>query len=114
MAFPPNTDTPGFEEENKGKPEITKIMEDEAGLYTAPAVASEMVKAVEGGRLWCYFGVDGWMLHNVSVGMGAVDCWKDLLTQVFLGGLLRAIGVGYARSWRGIAEKEATAQNKDK
>ena len=29
VAFPPNTDTPGFEEENKGKPEITKIMEDE-------------------------------------------------------------------------------------
>ena len=33
IAFPPNTDTPGFEKENKFKMEECKRMEDGAGLF---------------------------------------------------------------------------------
>ena len=33
LVFPPNTDTPGFELENKLKMEECKLMEDAAGLY---------------------------------------------------------------------------------
>ena len=73
-----------------------------------------MVRCVEEGRAWCYFGVDGWMLHNATVGMGAVDCWKDLVSQVVLGGALRAIAVGYNRWWRRIAEKAAKDELKKK
>ena len=33
VAYPPDTDTPGFEEENKCKPEETKLISETAGLF---------------------------------------------------------------------------------
>jgi len=33
LAYPPNTQTPGFDKENEAKPALTRQMEDEAGLY---------------------------------------------------------------------------------
>lgn len=107
IAFPPNTDTPGFEEENKGKPEVTKYIEDGAGLWTAESVGDGMVDAVAKGYGFKYFGVDGWMLHNVTAGMGEVDNVGDFVVQVFFGGLLRFIGICYGWMFRGIAKKAA-------
>ncbi|XP_055388517.1 3-ketodihydrosphingosine reductase-like [Condylostylus longicornis] len=49
-AFPPNTDTPGFEIENRRKPEITKIIEDTPGLYTADEVATSIIDGIERGK----------------------------------------------------------------
>ena len=34
VAFPPDTDTPGFEEEQIGKPEETKLISETSGLFT--------------------------------------------------------------------------------
>ncbi len=39
VGFPPDTDTPGFEEENKGKPEETKLLSETAGLFSPTEVA---------------------------------------------------------------------------
>lgn len=35
LAFPPDTDTPGFEEEQIGKPEETKLISQTSGLFSA-------------------------------------------------------------------------------
>ena len=35
VAFPPDTDTPGFEEEQIGKPEETKLISQTSGLFSA-------------------------------------------------------------------------------
>ena len=35
VAFPPDTDTPGFEEEQIGKPEETRLISETSGLFTA-------------------------------------------------------------------------------
>lgn len=39
VAYPPDTDTPGFKVENVGKPDATKLMEEGGGMYS-PAQAS--------------------------------------------------------------------------
>lgn len=41
VAYPPDTNTPGFEEENKSKPEETRLISETAGLFEP-----EQVKAV--------------------------------------------------------------------
>jgi len=105
VAYPPNTDTPGFEEENKDKPKETRMMEDEAGLYQASVVAKGIVDGVCGGRHCIYWGVEGWMLATVTCGMGPCDTFLDFLSQIFLTGLLRLIGLFYLMGFRRIVKK---------
>jgi 3-dehydrosphinganine reductase len=38
VAYPPDTDTPGFEVENKCKPEETRLLSETSGLFTAHEV----------------------------------------------------------------------------
>lgn len=40
VAYPPDTDTPGFETENVGKPEVTRLIGEDAGGLFSPTQAS--------------------------------------------------------------------------
>ncbi|HDL49542.1 MAG TPA: SDR family NAD(P)-dependent oxidoreductase [Actinobacteria bacterium] len=51
ILYPPDTDTPGFENENRTKPAETAIMSEGAGLLTADQVAETFLKGVAAGRL---------------------------------------------------------------
>ncbi|MEJ2249153.1 MAG: SDR family oxidoreductase [Candidatus Lokiarchaeota archaeon] len=46
ILYPPDTDTPGFNEENKTKPEELKIMSERGGLLKPKEVAHEFVKGI--------------------------------------------------------------------
>ena len=105
MAYPPNTDTPGFEEENREKPRETRMMEDEAGLYQADVVARDIVEGACRGNYSIYWGVEGWMLNTVSCGMSPFDNLVDFLSQICLAGLLRFIGLFYLMDFRKIVSK---------
>jgi 3-dehydrosphinganine reductase len=105
MAYPPNTETPGFEHENLDKPEVTRAMEDAAGLFRPEKIADSMVKAAIFGSYSCYWGLEGWMLTMVTGGMGPVDNLGDFLSQVVLGGVLRLVGTFVLMDFRRIAKK---------
>ncbi len=47
IIYPPDTDTPQLAEENKTKPPETKLITATAKLWSAEAVAKEIVKAIE-------------------------------------------------------------------
>jgi 3-dehydrosphinganine reductase len=46
ILYPPDTDTPGFKEENKTKPEEVKIMSEKGGLLTPEEVAEEFIEGI--------------------------------------------------------------------
>jgi 3-dehydrosphinganine reductase len=46
VLYPPDTDTPGFEEENKTKPEECEIMSESAGLLSPKEVAEEFIEGI--------------------------------------------------------------------
>ncbi len=50
VLCPPDTETPGFEEENKTKPEETKAISGNAKLRTADEVAHATLKELEKGK----------------------------------------------------------------
>jgi 3-dehydrosphinganine reductase len=50
-AFPPNTDTPGLEAENRTKPEATASFEATIKVRSADSVAKAMVRGIERDRL---------------------------------------------------------------
>jgi 3-dehydrosphinganine reductase len=43
VSFPPDTDTPGFAEENKNKPEETRLISETAGLFSPETVAKVLL-----------------------------------------------------------------------
>uniref|UniRef100_A0A7S2KIU3 3-dehydrosphinganine reductase n=1 Tax=Leptocylindrus danicus TaxID=163516 RepID=A0A7S2KIU3_9STRA len=105
IAFPPDTDTPGYKEEQKCKPKETDLISDAAGLFKPEDIARKMIKATLGGQYTVYWGLEGWMLATLTAGMGPVTNMVDALCQIFLMGLLRFISLFYLMSFRGIIAK---------
>lgn len=104
VAYPPDTDTPGFETENKCKPEETKLLSEVAGLFTPQEVASNIMTGIQGGDFTIYTGLDGWMLGNVTAGMSAPNSLFHGLYQVCITSLLRLIAIGYSFHFDRILE----------
>jgi len=93
MSFPPDTVTPGFEEEMKTKPEETKLISESSGLWQADVIAAGIVEDVTYGKFLSSVGVDGWLLTNLTCGMGPFDSCLQVIQQVVTMGLFRAISV---------------------
>jgi 3-dehydrosphinganine reductase len=103
IAFPVDTDTPGYEVERAMMPEITKILNENAGLETPEDTARIMVKSAfaKHPKFQVYFTFEGWMLSNLTAGMSPVSGIGDAITQVALSGLFRFISLFYLNDfWR--------------
>jgi 3-dehydrosphinganine reductase len=66
VVFPPDTDTPQFEFENKHKPEITRIIDGNAGLLSADDVAKEIIQGIEKKKYIIIPGAQGKVLYLLS------------------------------------------------
>mmetsp|Transcript_9346 Transcript_9346/g.13972 ORF Transcript_9346/g.13972 Transcript_9346/m.13972 type:complete len:439 (-) Transcript_9346:76-1392(-) len=107
VAFPPDTDTPGFETENIGKPEETMLISETSGLYEADDVAKKIVASALQSRppFQIYFGLEGWMLSSLAAGMSPSPSIVDVLCQIFLSGILRFVSLFYLMDFRHIVAK---------
>jgi 3-dehydrosphinganine reductase len=69
VLCPPDTETPGFEIENKTKPQETKEISKSAKLLQAEEVAKQAVKGMEGNSFMIIPGFDGkltyWMKRHL-------------------------------------------------
>lgn len=97
LVHPPDTDTPGFIEEEKTKPEITRALSQTAGLYTADYVARILLNDAESGKFMSCVGIDGFMLASVNAGMSPVISLVEPLLQLLCTGVLRCVGLCYRR-----------------
>ena len=66
VYYPPTTDTPGLEEENRTKPAVVWAMESQSGwnrIYAADAVAASIASAIERGTAHGMIGFDSWLMR---------------------------------------------------
>merc|ERR1719401_966881 len=61
LASPPDTETPLLERENETKPLITKLLSEDAGLWSPESVADGILKGCAKRRFVVGFGIDGFM-----------------------------------------------------
>jgi len=61
MLYPPDTDTPGFVEENKTKPPETAILSETAKLYTPEQVAVQYVQGLLKNKMHIFVGEGRWI-----------------------------------------------------
>lgn len=114
VAFPPDTDTPGYAEENKTKPVETQLISDTTGLHTANHVGNKMYcEAIDYPvpKFYVSFTFDGWLLCLLNSGFTPFHTILDGVAQVTLIPLTRWIGMFLYYQWNIVI---SSYQNKDK
>ncbi|CAJ1968762.1 unnamed protein product [Cylindrotheca closterium] len=95
VAFPADTQTPGYQEEIKMMPAITKALNETSGLANPLETAKAMADAAfqPHPKFGVYFNIDGWALTNLTAGFGPVSNMGDALAQISLLNLFRWIAL---------------------
>ncbi|KAL9187938.1 hypothetical protein ACHAXT_006316 [Thalassiosira profunda] len=106
LAYPPDTNTPGYEIENQSKPEECRLISESGGIWDAAIVGSHIVNKALSSRppFDIYFGIDGWMLSMLTSGMNPVTSLRDALCQVALMGLFRFVSLFYLMDFGRITQ----------
>jgi 3-dehydrosphinganine reductase len=115
VAYPPDTNTPGYEQEMLDKPELTKIISESGTVFEATDVAHSIVDSSSKGCFGASVGLDGWLLKQGHPGMTPVNDLWEVAQQVFFASLARFIGSFYLLYWDGLcrrhhASNQATAE----
>ncbi|XP_005103655.1 3-ketodihydrosphingosine reductase [Aplysia californica] len=95
LAFPPDTNTPGFAEEQKSKPEETRLISETSGLFSADNVANIILADTVRGRFFSSMGLDGIMLSSLTCGFSPVVSIMEATQQVLTMGIFRIISLIY-------------------
>ncbi|KAK2490850.1 hypothetical protein MC885_001267, partial [Smutsia gigantea] len=105
VAYPPDTDTPGFAEENKTKPLETRLISETTSVCKPEQVAKQIVKDAIQGNFNSSIGSDGYMLSSLTCGMAPVTSITEGLQQVVTMGLFRTIALFYLGSFDSIVRR---------
>ncbi|RZF40902.1 hypothetical protein LSTR_LSTR015058 [Laodelphax striatellus] len=105
VALPPDTDTPGFAEEEKAKLEETRLISQSSGLFTSDKVAEKILDDAIMGKFFSTVGLEGSILTTTCAGMSPVGSFFELMWQILLMGPLRLVSACYLYSFGRIVEK---------
>lgn len=95
VAYPPDTDTPGYKTEMLTKPSLTSKLSESSSVFKPEQVAKDIVKGVELGYFGISTGLDGWLLKQLHAGMSPVHNAWEVLCQVLFAPISRIIAVFY-------------------
>lgn len=62
LCYPPTTNTPGLERENRDKPPEAWAIEGKSRAFSAEQVASAILNGVRAGRFHIVVGLDSWLI----------------------------------------------------
>ncbi|KAG2300120.1 hypothetical protein Bca52824_036592 [Brassica carinata] len=88
LLFPPDTDTPGFEEEQKKRPELTSIIAASSGSMKTKEVAKICLDGIKAGKftVTCHF--IGYLLSIATSGMSPQRSFWLAFMEVMFGGFV--------------------------
>ncbi|KAL4716090.1 hypothetical protein ACJJTC_013867 [Scirpophaga incertulas] len=112
LAFPPDTDTPGFEKEELTKPNETKLISGSGGLHSPEKIGKKIIHDALVGKTYSVFGFSGQVLSLLN-GL-SIESTSQVLMQVFTMGILRAILVSIILSFHKIVKDGLLARRKEK
>lgn len=99
VSFPPDTDTPGFSNEQIGKPEITKQISEDGGLHSAAEVAQKALCDTLCSEFISTVGLNGFVLTSLCAGMMPTRSKLMRISQVITMGLFRLLGLHLLYTW---------------
>ncbi|BAT96623.1 hypothetical protein VIGAN_08359200 [Vigna angularis var. angularis] len=105
LIFPPDTDTPGLAEENRRKPELTKIIAASSGCMTAEKVAQKALDGIKSGSFIVSCNLEGIALSLATAGLSPQRSFLMAFVEVVAAGILRIVALGMQWTWYGSIEK---------
>ena len=108
VSYPCDTDTPGFEQENKFKPIETHLMSEGGGAVATPEqIAGQIIAGMERGDFAITHGFEGFMLNLCTIGFGPSTSLLRTLLEVALLPVMRVVALFTVASFNRIARKHA-------
>ncbi|XP_050519616.1 3-ketodihydrosphingosine reductase [Diabrotica virgifera virgifera] len=104
LALPPDTDTPGFANENKNKPEETRIISEAGGLANPDDVAKRLLDDALVGKFFSYYGFESSVLTTLCVGMTPPLRCIEVIVQTLVLGPLRLLGCYYVTTFHKVVQ----------
>lgn len=112
VAYPPDTDTPGFARENKTKPPETKKISASGSLYPPDQVADKILQGIERGR---YHLMSPDFLQNLLISlMAGVSPRGRPLVEIPLQSLMAAVAEVYSRYFDHIVRSSVKEETGDR
>ncbi|KAH0617977.1 hypothetical protein JD844_016803 [Phrynosoma platyrhinos] len=105
VAYPPDTDTPGYAEESQTKLLETKLISEASSICQPDHVARIIVKDAIQGKFFSSVGADGHMLAVLTSGMSPVSSIGEALEAVIFMGFFRFIGLYFIASFDSIVRR---------
>lgn len=105
LAFPPDTDTPGFALEQETKVKETSLISETAGLLSPNDVAQKVIEDSLNGKFLSHIGIDGYLLANITCGMSPTTSLLEFIQQVLTMSVFRLVSLFYIVKFDRIVQK---------
>ncbi|KAJ8303312.1 hypothetical protein KUTeg_019708 [Tegillarca granosa] len=105
LAFPPDTDTPGFALEQETKVKETSLISETAGLLSPNDVAQKVIEDSLNGKFLSHIGIDGYLLANITCGMSPTTSLLEFIQQVLTMSVFRLVSLFYIVKFDSIVQK---------
>uniref|UniRef100_J3LG70 3-dehydrosphinganine reductase n=2 Tax=Oryza brachyantha TaxID=4533 RepID=J3LG70_ORYBR len=99
LIFPPDTETPGFAEENKRRPELTNIIAGSSGGMKADVVATKALDGIKSGKFIVPCNFEGAMLAVATAGLSPQSSPLTAFLEVIGAGLMRFAAICFQFNW---------------
>jgi len=113
LNCPPDTETPGLEAENVGKPEETVLISEFGGLFKPRTIAKQLVLDALEGTFLGTSGLDGWIAVKLCSGLINNSIFEVLMESVVMGPA-RFISWIYTQQFYAIIHRCHNKRNQDK
>ena len=104
LAFPPDTNTPGFEKENELKPKLCQAISEQGGLWNAVDVAKVIKDGVCARKFLIGFGSDGYFMNALTAGAAPSNSVVEFWVHNLLGPILRVYMMFLQNSWTNMID----------
>ncbi|KAJ0234202.1 3-dehydrosphinganine reductase TSC10B [Hirschfeldia incana] len=98
LVFPPDTDTPGFEEEQKSRPEVTSIIAASSGSMKTEEVAKRAMNGIKAGKFTVSCNFEGFLLSLATTGMSPQRSFWLAFLEVITAGPIRELETYHSSS----------------
>ncbi|XP_042054912.1 3-dehydrosphinganine reductase TSC10A-like [Salvia splendens] len=105
LIFPPDTETPGFAEENKRRPQLTSIIAASSGAMKADEVALKSLKGIQSGTFMVPCNLEGFLLAVATAGLSPQRSCLSAFVEVMTAGIMRLAGLVFQWNWFNSIEK---------
>ncbi|XWS08089.1 hypothetical protein CRYUN_Cryun41cG0048700 [Craigia yunnanensis] len=113
LIFPPDTDTPGLEEERKVRPELTDFISGSSGaVLKAEEVAKKTLDGIKSASFSICFNLEGHLLAIATAGVSPQRSFLVAFLEVLLAGISRLVALFFIWSWYRSIQKWHAIKNK--